>query len=280
MDKCRSTEIHEVKYRSLEVVPTGSDTFQAPSVGRCIALRGSALDDLREFVATANAANASGQDDPLGDLRDLGGPRGRGGGSSSSSGSRGVAGRGSGRGQISSAGSSKDKGDLASGPQRADVAEEEATLEEYAHEEPLKETLMKELRSLKETLAREGEDTAVDNAGQDITDPPPPLPPAAAQGGFQWESMDSLMDRAPGRWMRVRRPGSTQDDFIGEIQVVGSVRYQAVAHCCIPGHSECSRMRALRIAKEPTAQLERVLARWLVDGIGLSSQQHGALRRH
>ena len=156
MDKCRSTEIHEVKYRSLEVVPTGSDTFQAPSVGRCIALRGSALDDLREFVATANAANASGQDDPLGDLRDLGGQHGRGGGASSSSGSRGAAGRGSGRGQISSAGSSKDKGDLASGPQRADVAEEEATLEEYAHEAPLKEMLMKELRSLKEYLSREG----------------------------------------------------------------------------------------------------------------------------
>ena len=49
----------------------------------------------------------------------------------------------------------------------------------------------------------------------------------------------------------------------------------------LPGHGDkCSRMRAWRIAKEPTAHLECVLARWLVDGVGLSSQQHGALRRH
>ena len=89
----------------MQVVSIGSDTFQSPSVGRCVAQRGSALDDLREFAGVT--ATVSGQANPLVELRDVGGQCNSNSGSGTAVGRVNTAGRGSGTNcQISSVGAS------------------------------------------------------------------------------------------------------------------------------------------------------------------------------
>eukprot|EP00969_Alexandrium_andersonii_P049205 2158981-Alexandrium_andersonii.AAC.1 len=86
--------------------------------------------------------------------------------------------------------------------------------------------------------------------------------------------------------MRVLGPkGSKRKESavtVGEIQPLGTVRYQAVAKCFIPGHEKCSRMRAWRMNQgEHPAQVDRALVRWLHDGVGLpSKQEHMACRKY
>ena len=131
-----------------------------------------------------------------------------------------------------------------------DVREHDGNLEgEYEHELILAEVVQQELRSLQATLEQgpEGPDASgLDQSFEALLPAPPPPSPlvalaASAAGEFPWESMDSLIFRVPGRHSKVLRPGSTSD-FIGEVKMIWSARYQAVAKCTL--HPNCSRMRA------------------------------------
>eukprot|EP00969_Alexandrium_andersonii_P069494 3065957-Alexandrium_andersonii.AAC.1 len=53
---------------------------------------------------------------------------------------------------------------------------------------------------------------------------------------------------------------------VGELQTVGSTRYQVVARCQWPHHAgRCSRMRAWKMTQEQPVHVERVLAKWVLE---------------
>jgi len=107
----------------------------------------------------------------------------------------------------------------------------------------------------------------------------PVLPPLPHAPDFDWSVYDSFLIRRPPpqKWPLVVlfNPDGTQRP-VGELQTVGSVRYQMVAHCKV--HAGCSRMRAWKMTKELPAHLEWVLIKWLTQGAHLAGKaQHEGL---
>ena len=174
-----------------------------------------------------------------------------------------------------------------------DVRDDDDNIEgEYEHEAAVADVVLAELRDLSETRKLHHVDAADTSCGggaySDAVPPPPPPPamPRRSTGGdagqdFDWESMDAFIRRVPGGHDQVIDPSTSEP--IGEIQVLGRARYQAVAKCNIPEHCNCNRMRAWRPTREEPAMLERVLARWIIGGRDFHGEgaavRHGKLKR-
>ena len=174
-----------------------------------------------------------------------------------------------------------------------DVRDDDDNIEgEYEHEAAVADVVLAELRDLSETRKLHHVDAADTSCGggaySDAVPPPPPPPamPRRSTGGdagqdFDWESMDAFIRRVPGGHSQVIDPSTSQ--IIGDIQVLGSARYQAVGKCRIQDHCDCNRMRAWRPTREEPAMLERVLVRWIIDGRKFhgdgAAAKHGTLKR-
>ena len=102
--------------------------------------------------------------------------------------------------------------------------------------------------------------------------------PAAGAAGSAEDYIDSRIIKDPKK--KHRQVLDDHGKVIGELQCMGGLRYQVAAKCCCDGHVSCARLRAWRISREAPRNVERVLARWLLDGVRFPNKgAHEALPR-